>query len=143
MEERLLSGSAHGFCLLSARSLKGLFLKEGEEQKEVLEAADDEEKESEVHILRFASTLNMLLCLLFCIVSLIQSSSVFPRVHFSLVCEFLVVIVHTAKTGLFVLQVLLRCISSVLFMGPFFILDHIHPLEAHSIEQTQRNLPVL
>ena len=37
---RLLSGSAHGCCLLN--------LKEGEEQKEVLEAKDDEEKESEV-----------------------------------------------------------------------------------------------
>ena len=35
----LLSGSARGCCLLS--------LKEGEEQKEVLEAKDDEEKESE------------------------------------------------------------------------------------------------
>ena len=32
----LLSGSAHGCCLLN--------LKEGEEQKEVLEAKDDEEK---------------------------------------------------------------------------------------------------
>ena len=30
---------------------------------------------------RFTSTLNMLLCLLFCFVSLIQSSSVFPRIH--------------------------------------------------------------
>ena len=37
---RLLSGSAHGCCLLN--------VKEGEEQKEVLEAKDDEEKESEV-----------------------------------------------------------------------------------------------
>ena len=37
---RLLSGSAHGCCLLN--------LKEGEEQKEVLEAKDDEEKESEI-----------------------------------------------------------------------------------------------
>ena len=37
---RLLSGSAHGCCLLN--------LNEGEEQKEVLEAKDDEEKESEV-----------------------------------------------------------------------------------------------
>ena len=37
---RLLSGSAHGCCLLN--------LREGEEQKEVLEAKDDEEKESEV-----------------------------------------------------------------------------------------------
>ena len=37
---RLLSGSAHGCCLLN--------LKESEEQKEVLEAKDDEEKESEV-----------------------------------------------------------------------------------------------
>ena len=37
---RLLSGSAHGYCLLN--------LKEGEEQKEVLEAKDDEEKESEI-----------------------------------------------------------------------------------------------
>ena len=37
---RLLSGSAHGCCLHN--------LKEGEEQKEVLEARDDEEKESEV-----------------------------------------------------------------------------------------------
>ena len=54
---------------------------------------------------RFAATLNMLLCLLFCFVSLIQSSSVFPRIHFSPVCEFLV-IVHTAKTGL------LRCLYS-------------------------------
>ena len=35
---RLLSGSAHGFCLL----------KKSEEQKEVLEAKDDEEKESEI-----------------------------------------------------------------------------------------------
>ena len=51
---------------------------------------------------RFASTLNMLLCLSLCFVSLIQSSSVYPRIHFSPVCEFLV-IVHTAKTGL------LRC----------------------------------
>ena len=51
---------------------------------------------------RFAATLNMLLCLSLCIVSLIQSSSVFPRIHFSPVCEFLV-IVHNAKTGL------LRC----------------------------------
>ena len=40
---------------------------------------------------RFASTLNMLLCLSFCFVSLIQSSSVFPRFHFSPVCEFLVI----------------------------------------------------
>ena len=55
---------------------------------------------------RFASTLNMLLCLLLCaFVSSFQSSSMFPRIHFSPVCEFLVifVIVHTAKTGL------LRC----------------------------------
>ena len=37
---RLLSGSAHGFCLLN--------LKDGEEQKKVLEAKDDEEKECEV-----------------------------------------------------------------------------------------------
>ena len=37
---RLLSDSAHGCCLLN--------LREGEEQKEVLEAKDDEEKESEV-----------------------------------------------------------------------------------------------
>ena len=37
---RLLSGSAHGCCLHN--------LKEGEEQKEALEAKDDEEKESEV-----------------------------------------------------------------------------------------------
>ena len=37
---RLFSGSAHGCCLLN--------LKEGEEQKEVLEAKDDEEKESEI-----------------------------------------------------------------------------------------------
>ena len=51
---------------------------------------------------RFAATWNMLLCLLFCFVSLIQSSSVFPRIHFSPVSEFLV-LVHTAKTGL------LRC----------------------------------
>ena len=40
---------------------------------------------------RFVSTLNMLLCLLFCFVSLIQSSSKFPRIHFSPVCEFLVI----------------------------------------------------
>ena len=40
LETRLLSGSAHG-CLST-------YLKEGEEQK-VLEAEDDEEKESEVH----------------------------------------------------------------------------------------------
>ena len=33
----------------------------------------------------------MLLCLSFCFVSLIQSSSVFPRIHFSPVCEFLVI----------------------------------------------------
>ena len=39
----------------------------------------------------FASTLNMLLCLLFCFVSFFQSSSVFPRIHFSPVCEFLVI----------------------------------------------------
>ena len=52
---------------------------------------------------RFASTLNLLLCLLFCaFVSLIQSSSIFPYIDFSPVCEFLL-IVHTAKTGL------LRC----------------------------------
>ena len=44
----------------------------------------------------------MLLCLLFCFVSLIKSSSVFPCIHFSPACEFLV-IVHTAKTSL------LRC----------------------------------
>ena len=37
---RLLTGSAHGCCLLNH--------KEGEEQKEVLEAKDDEEKENEV-----------------------------------------------------------------------------------------------
>ena len=37
---RLLSGSAHGWCLRN--------LKEGEEQNELLEAKDDEEKESEV-----------------------------------------------------------------------------------------------
>ena len=37
---RLVSGSAHGCCLLN--------LKEGEEHKEMLEAKDDEEKESEV-----------------------------------------------------------------------------------------------
>ena len=37
---RLLSGSTHGCCLLN--------LREGEEQKEVLEAKDDAEKESEV-----------------------------------------------------------------------------------------------
>ena len=37
---RLLSGSPHGCCLLN--------LKEGEEQKEMLEAKDDEEKESEM-----------------------------------------------------------------------------------------------
>ena len=37
---RLLSGSAHGCCLLN--------LREGEEQKEVLEAGDEKEKESEV-----------------------------------------------------------------------------------------------
>ena len=41
---------------------------------------------------RFASTLNMLLCLLFCCVSLIQSSSVFPHIHFSPVCEFIVIV---------------------------------------------------
>ena len=40
MGTRLLSGSAHGCCPLN--------LKEGEEQKVVLEAKDDEEKESEV-----------------------------------------------------------------------------------------------
>ena len=40
---------------------------------------------------KFASTLNMLLCLLFCFVPLIHSSSVFPRIHFSPVCEFLVI----------------------------------------------------
>ena len=41
---------------------------------------------------RFTSTLHMLLCLLFCaFVSLIQSSSVFPRIHFSPVCDFLVI----------------------------------------------------
>ena len=40
---------------------------------------------------RFASTLNMLLCLLFCFVSLIQSSSVCPRIYFSPVCEFLLI----------------------------------------------------
>ena len=39
-ETPLLSGSAHGFCLLN--------LKESEEQKEMLEAKDDEDKESEV-----------------------------------------------------------------------------------------------
>ena len=49
---------------------------------------------------RFASTLNMLLCLLFCaFVSQFQSSSMFPKIDFSPVCEFLVN-VHTAKTGL-------------------------------------------
>ena len=37
---RLLSVSAHGCCLLN--------LKEGEEQKEMLEAKDDEEKEIEM-----------------------------------------------------------------------------------------------
>ena len=37
---RLLGGHAHGFSLLN--------LREGEEQKEVLEAKDDEEEESEV-----------------------------------------------------------------------------------------------
>ena len=57
---------------------------------------------------RFAATLNMLLllCLLFCaFVSLFQSSSIFPYIDFSPVCEFLVDFVdsHTAKTGL------LRC----------------------------------
>ena len=36
---QLLSGTAHGCCLLN--------LREGEEQKEVLEAKDNEEKESE------------------------------------------------------------------------------------------------
>ena len=51
---------------------------------------------------RFASTLIVLLCLSLCFVSLIQSSSLFLRAHFSPVCEFRV-IVHTAKTGL------LRC----------------------------------
>ena len=40
---------------------------------------------------RFTSTLHMLLCLLFCFVSLIQSSTVFPRFHFSFVCEFLLI----------------------------------------------------
>ena len=50
---------------------------------------------------RFAATLNML-CLLFWFVSIIQLLSMFPRIHFSPVCEFLV-IVHTAKTSL------LRC----------------------------------
>ena len=34
----------------------------------------------------------VLLCLLLCFVSSIQSSSVFPRLHFSLVCEFLVIL---------------------------------------------------
>ena len=38
LETRLLNGSAHGCCLLQ----------EGEEQKEVLEAKDDEEKECEL-----------------------------------------------------------------------------------------------
>ena len=51
---------------------------------------------------RFASTLNMLLCLFCAFVSSFQSSSMFPDIDFSPVCEFLV-IVHTAKTGL------LRC----------------------------------
>ena len=37
---QLLSGSAHGCCLLNYR--------EGEEQKDVLEAKDDEEKESDM-----------------------------------------------------------------------------------------------
>ena len=37
---RLLSGSAHGRCLLTSRKVR--------EQKEVLEAKDDEEKESEL-----------------------------------------------------------------------------------------------
>ena len=41
---------------------------------------------------KFTSTLIMFLCLLFCaFVSLIQSSSVFPRIHFSPVCEFLAI----------------------------------------------------
>ena len=40
---------------------------------------------------RFAATFNMLLCLLFCFVSLIQSSSVFPLPHFAPVCAFLVI----------------------------------------------------
>ena len=54
---------------------------------------------------RFAATLNMFLCLSLCFVSLIQSPSVFARIHFSPVCEFLADFVdsHTAKTGL------LRC----------------------------------
>ena len=40
---------------------------------------------------RLVSLLNMLLCLLFCVfVSLIQSSSMFPLIHFSPVCEFFV-----------------------------------------------------
>ena len=38
---RLLSGNAHGCCLLTSRKVK-------KEQKEVLEAKDDEEKESEL-----------------------------------------------------------------------------------------------
>ena len=68
--------------------------------------------------LRFASTLDMLLCLLFFFVSLIQSSSVFPRIHFSLVSEF-VVEIHVAKTGL------LRCCLCSLFMC--------HVLKFHSV----------
>ena len=41
---------------------------------------------------RFASTLNMLLCLLFsAFVSLTQSSSIFPYIDFSPVCEFLAI----------------------------------------------------
>ena len=40
---------------------------------------------------RFASTLIKLLCLSFCFVSLIQSSSVFPLINFSPLCEFFVI----------------------------------------------------
>ena len=46
--------------------------------------------------------LNMLLCLSLCFVSSLQLFSMFLYIHFSPVCEFLV-IVHTLKTGL------LRC----------------------------------
>ena len=54
---------------------------------------------------RFASTLNMLLCLLLCaFVSSFQSSSMFPYIDFSPVCEFLA-IVHTAKTGLLSVEI--------------------------------------
>ena len=62
---------------------------------------------------RFASTLNMLFCLLLCaFVSSFQSSSMFPYTDFSPVCEFLA-IVHTSKTGL------LRCCLYILLSVPF------------------------